>query len=220
MMPMIVAAVAIGVFVVPAMRKIMRGRSARAVIGAALTIFLAIVFVVASVGILLFAIDDVFPLVLAASFAGLNGLFFYLLRAPTAVGRKVMDRLEGFQLYLATAEKERLNMSPPDLTAERFEALLPYAVALDVERPWSDAFAAALARAHPRDKDPLRHYHPAWRRGPAWRSADFGRAMASSIGGATGAFRTALPRSSSSSSGFGGGGGSGRGGGGGGGGGW
>ena len=45
--------------------------------------------------------------------------------------------------------------SAPEITAERFEALLPYAVALDVEKPWSDAFAAALRRAHPGEADPM-----------------------------------------------------------------
>ena len=41
------------------------------------------------------------------------------------------------RLYLQTAESDRLNLNAPEITAERFEALLPYAVALDVEKPWS-----------------------------------------------------------------------------------
>ena len=95
-----------------------------------------------------------FSFVLVGAFAMVNGLFFYLLRSPTALGRPIMDQLAGLRLYLETAESDRLNLNTPEITAERFEALLPYAVALDVEKPWSDAFAAALRRAHPGDPDP------------------------------------------------------------------
>lgn len=151
-----------------------------------------------------------FPLVLVAAFASLNGLFVFLMRAPTALGRPVMDQLTGFRLYLETAEADRLNMQAPELTAERFEALLPYAVALDVEKPWAHAFAAALRRAHPEDADPMRHYQPGWvSGGSGWSSGDFGGAVASTVGGVSGAFAGAVP---ASSSGFGGGGGSGGGG--------
>jgi hypothetical protein len=130
-----------------------------------------------------------------------------------------MDQLEGFRLYLTTAETPRLNMVSPEITAERFEALLPYAVALDAEKPWSDAFAAALARAHP-GEDASQHYRPSWRSGGNWSGSDFGRSVSSSVAAASGAFASAVPASSSGSSGFSGGGGSGGGGGGGGGGGW
>ncbi|MCC6948147.1 MAG: DUF2207 domain-containing protein [Bradyrhizobiaceae bacterium] len=160
------------------------------------------------------------PFALVLSFATLNGLFLYLLRAPTDIGRKVMDQIEGLRLYLETAESARLNMNAPEITAERFEALLPYAVALDVEKPWSEAFAAALARAYPGEADPMQHYPARWHTGRSWSGSDFGRAVSSSVASATGAFASAVPASSSGSSGFSGGGGSGGGGGGGGGGGW
>jgi hypothetical protein len=163
-----------------------------------------------------------FPLVLVTAFAALNGLFVYLLRAPTALGRPIMDQLKGFRLYLETAEADRLNyQAAPEITADRFEALLPYAVALDVEKPWAHAFEAALRRAHPEDPDPMRHYRPGWvsGSGSTWSSGDFGGAVASTVGGVSAAFASAVP-ASSGSSGFGGGGGSGGGGGGGGGGGW
>ncbi len=162
-----------------------------------------------------------FPFVFVISFAALNGLFIYLMRAPTALGRPVMDELEGFKLYLETAEKDRLNMQAPEITADRFEALLPYAVALDVEKPWADAFSAALKRAHPGDSDPMSHYRPAWYGGHSWSGGNFSGAIGATVAGATSALTSAVPVSSGSS-GFsgGGGGGSGGGGGGGGGGGW
>jgi len=58
----------------------------------------------------------------------------------------------------------------PEITAERFEALLPYAAALNVEKPWSDAFAAALRRAYPDDPDPMSHHHSNWSSTGGWSS--------------------------------------------------
>jgi uncharacterized membrane protein len=163
--------------------------------------------------------EHAFPLALVLAFPLVNGIFYYLLRAPTPEGRPVMDQIEGFRMYLETAESGRLNIADaPEITTERFEALLPYAVALDVERPWADAFASALARAHPDDPDPVSHYRPRWRRGGNWSSGSFGRSVASAVSSATSAASSSIPRSSSRSSGFSGG--SGGGGGGRGGGGW
>jgi len=86
-----------------------------------------------------------------------NVLFYHLLRAPTLSGRKVMDEIEGFKLYLSVAEQERLNMlNPPDKTPELFEKYLPYALALDVENEWSEQFADVLAAAAGGG------YQPAW----------------------------------------------------------
>jgi len=163
--------------------------------------------------------DHSFPVALVIGFAALNGLFSYLMRAPTSLGRPVMDQLAGFKLYLETAEQARLNMGAPEITAERFEALLPYAVALNVEEPWSEAFAAALKRAYPGEADPMRHYQPAWHSG-SWSGSNFGSAVASTVASTSSALSSAVPASSSSSGFSSGGGGSGGGGGGGGGGGW
>ncbi|HEY1310971.1 MAG TPA: DUF2207 domain-containing protein, partial [Pseudolabrys sp.] len=165
-----------------------------------------------------FVADDPFPFLLVAAFAGVNGLFLYLMRAPTALGRPIMDQLDGLKLYLETADKDRLNMQAPEVTTEHFETLLPYAVALDVEKPWADAFAAALRRAHPDDPDPTQHYQPGWYSGGNWSSGGFGSAVGATVGSVSSAFADAMPVSSGSS-GFSGGG-SGGGGGGGGGGGW
>jgi uncharacterized membrane protein len=131
-----------------------------------------------------------------------------------------MDHIEGLELYLRTAETERLNMAgAPQITTERFERLLPYAIALEAEKPWSDAFAAAFARAHPGD-DASASYRPGWHEGWQGSRRGLGGAMSAAVASAQGAFASAMPAPSSSSSGFSGGGGSGGGGGGGGGGGW
>ncbi|MDP6415329.1 MAG: DUF2207 domain-containing protein, partial [Gammaproteobacteria bacterium] len=62
-----------------------------------------------------------------AVIAGLHGLFAYLLKAPSVRGRVLMDKLEGFKLYLEVAEEDDLNLRhPPDKTPELFEQMLPY----------------------------------------------------------------------------------------------
>jgi uncharacterized membrane protein YgcG len=164
--------------------------------------------------------QNAFAVAVVLVFPILNGLFFYLLRAATPEGQPVMDEIKGFQMYMETAESGRLNIeNVPDLTAERFEALLPFAVALGVERPWANAFASALARAYPNDPDPMSHYNARWRRG-SWSSDNFGRSISTAVASASSAAAASLPRSSSSSSGFSSSSGSGGGGGGRGGGGW
>ncbi|WP_409727898.1 DUF2207 domain-containing protein, partial [Pseudorhodoplanes sp.] len=73
-------------------------------------------------------------------------LAFYVLKAPTVEGRKVMDEIEGFKLYLGVAEEDRLNyLHPPEKTPELFERYLPYAVALDVENKWAQKVSGVLA---------------------------------------------------------------------------
>jgi len=145
----------------------------------------------------------------------INALFYHLLKAPTLAGRKLMDEIEGFKLYLSAAEKERLNiLNPPEKTPELFEKYLPYALALDVENEWSEQFAEVLAAASTDGG-----YRPTWYTGNTWRSWDmvgFASSLGTSLPGAISSSATAP----GSSSGSGGGGSSGGGGGGGGGGGW
>jgi uncharacterized membrane protein len=144
-----------------------------------------------------------------------NALFHHLLKAPTLSGRRLMDEIEGFRLYLSVAEQERLNiLNPPEKTPELFEKYLPYALALDVEHEWSEQFASVLA-AVASDGG----YRPSWYTGRSWRTRDMS-GFASSLGKSfTGAISSAST-APGSSSGSGGGGSSGGGGGGGGGGGW
>jgi uncharacterized membrane protein YgcG len=146
----------------------------------------------------------------------LIGLFVYLIKAPTLAGRRLMDRIAGFELYLSVAERDELALkNPPGKTPELFERYLPYAIALGVAGAWGERFEsvlAASARGAP-------GYQPYWYNGPNFsvdRVSSFSTAMASNLGGAISAASTPP----GSSSGSGGGGFSGGGGGGGGGGGW
>jgi hypothetical protein len=151
----------------------------------------------------------------------LNGLFLMLLKAPTLEGRAIMDEVEGFQMYLATAEQNRLNLlHPPERTPDLFEKYLPYAMALDVENEWGEQFTDVFAAASASGEQG--GYRPGWYSGRhgygGWSSP--GR-FASSLGASLGSsISSAATPPSSSGSGSGGGGSSGGGGGGGGGGGF
>ena len=146
-------------------------------------------------------------------------IFGYLLRAPTPLGRKTMDQIEGLKLYLSVAESERMNMSDrPDMSRSHFEELLPYAIALDVERPWSNAFADHMARLMPTERGD--GYQPDWYHGRRWSTRGFSRATEGMVDAMSHSMADATPAPSSSGSGSSGGGSAGGGGGGGGGGGW
>jgi uncharacterized membrane protein YgcG len=154
---------------------------------------------------------------MAMALAGilLNGLFGWLLKAPTPKGQAAMDHIRGFKMYLSVAEGEelkRVTAPPPPLTPQLFESCLPAALALDVEQKWAERFADALAIQAP-------NYQPAWYSGPGFNARNLG-GFSSSLGSS---LKSAISSSSTapgSKSGSGGGGRSGGGGGGGGGGGW
>lgn len=145
----------------------------------------------------------------------INLIFIYLLKAPTPFGRELMDKIEGFKLYLSTAEQHRLDiMHPPKMTPELFEKYLPYALALGVENQWSEQFAEYLKQAA---LDP-QEYQPTWYSG---HSFDLSGSGSRSFGAISGSMASTLSAAATPPSSSGGGGGfSGGGGGGGGGGGW
>lgn len=141
----------------------------------------------------------------------MNAFFYELLKAPTRIGRTVLDEIEGFKMYLSVAEKDRLNLiHPPDETPELFEKFLPFAMALGVENEWGERFADMLARSA---------YAPQWYNGHHWNHLHPG-SFASSLGSGMQSTVSSASTAPGSSSGSGGGGSSGGGGGGGGGGGW
>jgi hypothetical protein len=169
-------------------------------------------------------------LIAAISIMVIEIVFAILMRAPTIQGRKLMDQIEGFKMYMETAEKNRLNYvdkGEPQMTVSRFESILPFAIALAVEKPWSERFEADLMRNAVAGVT-AGSYSPGWYRGSSWStggsSGDFSKSFSNIATGMSAAMIAAQP-STSSGSGFSGGGGggggsSGGGGGGGGGGGW
>ncbi|KKR96713.1 MAG: hypothetical protein UU47_C0009G0008 [candidate division TM6 bacterium GW2011_GWE2_41_16] len=82
-----------------------------------------------------FYVSLVLYLFVIASFVGFA-------RSYSAKGRKYADQIEGFKMFLATTETERLALigTPPDRTPQTYETYLPYAIALGVEKAWSKQF--------------------------------------------------------------------------------
>ncbi|MCH2212905.1 MAG: DUF2207 domain-containing protein [Fuerstiella sp.] len=192
-----------------------------------LTVFAIPFFIGETFGlVILVRATTIWMMPMLVGLVALNWTFWHLIRQPTVEGRRIMDQIEGFRMYLGTAEQEYLQrMHPPEQTPELFEKYLPYALALDVENKWAERFSEILQETSITSGQPG-DYHPDWYRGRYWNPSsrsDFASILGSSLGQAISSSSTApgsSSGSSSSGSGFSGGGFSGGGGGGGGGGGW
>ncbi|MEB3045750.1 DUF2207 domain-containing protein [Rhizobium mulingense] len=222
----IAISVFIAVFIAGLVKSLHHGRSlfskVMAVIAAAVGVFVGVSIL--AIMVLMFASSLVelheTPMLFAVGgIVLLNVLYFFIMGAPTPLGARMMDGIDGLRQYLTLAEKDRMNMAgAPQMSPQHFETLLPYAVALGVEKPWSRTFETWLAAAAA---------GAAAAYAPSWYSGDFdGGSFSDRVGGFSSSMASTIastipsPPPSSSSSGFSGGGSSGGGGGGGGGGGW
>lgn len=78
----------------------------------------------------------------------LNSFFFFLMRSPTAEGRRVLEQLAGFREFLVRVEQDRLQrLNTGAEKAELMNEFLPYAIALNVREGWGDSLAAAFSNA-------------------------------------------------------------------------
>jgi uncharacterized membrane protein YgcG len=179
-----------------------------------------LIVVVAAIAIGLFARFSVAVVIVLIATLLMVPLFAYLLKAPTKIGRRLLDKIEGFKLYLEVAEKDELELkNPPEKTPALFEAYLPYALALGVEQRWAEKFNGVFERLR---ADTGQAYAPGWYHGH-WASAGTAEnlgSMTATMAGDIGSAISSAATPPGSSSGSGGGGSSGGGGGGGGGGGW
>lgn len=161
-------------------------------------------------GIMIWFYGGLIPVLVVAVILqiAMNVVFARLYEQPTPEGRKVMDDIAGFVMYMKYADKERIRMTnPPTMNFHHFEENLAYAIALGVAEEWAGQF-------DPVEIEEFRSGHMPYYHGLVIASfADFSSNLSSTISSA------AVPPASSGSS-SGGGGFSGGGGGGGGGGGW
>ena len=134
-------------------------------------------------------------------------IFALIMPARTKKGAEMREYILGLKKYLSVAEKDRLNFTDaPDKKPEQFEKLLPYAVALGVEKEWAKQFEG------------IYNVQPNWysdSTGAAFNAA----ILSNSVGEFSSSMQSAvstMTTSSSGDSGFSGGGGGGAGGGGGG----
>jgi Predicted membrane protein (DUF2207) N-terminal domain/Predicted membrane protein (DUF2207) C-terminal domain len=151
--------------------------------------------------------------------ATIHGIFVHLMKAPTLTGRRLLDQVQGFKLFLSAVDGDRLNrILPPEQSPTVFERFLPYALALNVEQAWAEKFSGVLSAASAAPGSNGSTYTPSFYSAASmngFSSSGFASSFSSS-------FTAAIASSSSApgSAGGGGSGGSGGGGGGGGGGGW
>ena len=95
--------------------------------------------------------------------AAIHDVFYVLLKVA---GGSVGFEIEAFRVYIAAEEQNGGTvMSPHNSSLEQFEMLLPYAIALNVEKVWGEKFATALSEAA---KGGTFDYSPHGYTGPAW----------------------------------------------------
>lgn len=138
----------------------------------------------------------------------------YLIKQPTPEKLETLSLIDGFKMYLGTAEEKTLQFhNPPAMTPDVFEKMLPFAMVLGVDKIWGEKFQNMLKNsALGADQ-----YQSNWFIGASMMNMNFGHSLNSSLSQSIASSST---QPSSSGSGSGGGGFSGGGGGGGGGGGW
>lgn len=204
-----------------AWRRTAAGGGAMSCLGAGCASAMILPLIAAGIAAIVVFGKEASPVMMGVSliFALVNYIFALLLRAPTQKGRALLDKIEGFKLYMSVAEKDEINtMNPPEKTPEIFEKYLPYALALDVEQKWAEKFAAVIEAAAAAGA-----YEPDWYSGRAFSRGFTAGALTSftsSIGNSLSGSISSSSTAPGSSSGFSSGGSSGGGGGGGGVGGW
>jgi uncharacterized membrane protein YgcG len=129
----------------------MFSRNAGSIVLATLIVVLTAVLTV-GIGVVWLGSGVLLVLPLALAMMVTVVVFGVAIKAPTPEGRKLLDAIEGFRRYLGVAERDELAGmqgpdGPPMLDAERYERLLPYAVALDVEEAWTKKFTLAVGAA-------------------------------------------------------------------------
>ena len=146
-------------------------------------------------------------------------IFIKLLAAYSPEGRQLVDKIEGFRMFLSTADEKRFDlMNPPKKSLELYEKYLPFAIALGCEIEWGKKFEEIINTA---SLDGTVATAAAFSQSMSRDSESFSSSFASSFSGAISSASTPPSSSSGGGSSFGGGSsGSGGGGGGGGGGGW
>ncbi len=124
-----------------------RVRTAYAVIG---------IFLLGAGGILSFFFGGVIGAVSMAVSGLVVALFGMVMPVKTRKGAIMKEYILGLKMYLSVAEKERLKFhNAPEKNPELFDKLLPFAMALKVEKEWAKQFEDIY-------KEP-----PRWYEGPA-----------------------------------------------------
>jgi Predicted membrane protein (DUF2207) len=72
------------------------------------------------------------------------------LRRTTREGRRVLDEIAGFRLFLQKVEEDRLDrLNPPEEVRQAREEFLAYAIALELRESWGDHLVQTFFAAPP-----------------------------------------------------------------------
>ena len=102
------------------------------------------------------------------------------------------SNIEGLKMYLDIAEEKRMQFfNPPNVTPEKFEELLPYAIALGMEEVWGEKFEKTVLSSSMQPEA----YKPTWYTGTYVNAALFGHTLNSTLSN-TVSHAAAVPSSS------------------------
>ena len=88
------------------------------------------------------------------------------------------SNIKGLKMYLDIAEEKQIQFfNPPSVTPEKFEELLPYAIALDMEEVWGEKFEKTLLSSALEPEV----YQPGWYIGSRVNAARFAHVLNSTL---------------------------------------
>ena len=111
--------------------------------GAVRGTYILIAFAVGMV--LSWTIGSLNPLGVACSIATglIIAIFGWIMPRRNAAGTELLRKVKGFEWFMSVTEKDRFDFhNAPERTPQQFMALLPFAIALGVEKKWAAQFAS------------------------------------------------------------------------------
>ncbi len=102
---------------------------------------------------------------LIMAIVGANFVFVPLVETWTKLGARTIGQIEGLRQYLSLVDEGRMVVQDDvRMSPEHFERLLPYAVALGVEKKWSQVFETWITKAAGKVAGPEQasSYQPTW----------------------------------------------------------
>jgi len=112
---------------------------------------------------------------------GCVGIVFYqhLIKQPTPEKLETLSLIDGFKMYLGTAEEKTLQFhNPPTLTPQVFEKMLPFAMVLGVDKIWGEKFQNMLKNSAVAGNQ---QYHSNWFIGASLMNMNFASSLNSSL---------------------------------------
>lgn len=107
-----------------------------------------------------------------------HNVFSYLIRRPSEKLLQLQSDIEGLKMYIGLAEEKLIQyFNPPEVTPEVFEELLPYAIALKVDKVWGEKFESKLLKSMEVNDS----YVPLWYVGSMMRPASFSSSLQQSL---------------------------------------